>query len=119
MLLSFIRDHRPDLFYIDESVEVATFVNLLGIPYVYARMKEGEKSDLAHQQVYAMSLFNLATYESAREEDWYKKTPFYHKTKYPFKESCEVSKKIFCMYLEEEVCALNKNALAPFLLNAL
>lgn len=118
LISSFICQERPDIFYIDESVEVATLVNLLGVPYVYARMKSDIKNDLGRQLAYGMSLFNMADYDNAQEEESFKKTPFYDKTKYYLKDQTEVNKKLFCMYLEEEVCLKKEEALRPLLLSS-
>lgn len=124
ILYNFIFRGKPDLFYIDESVEVATLVNLMGIPYVYARIKKGLNNvfndgiqkdiqkdfeeDLQQQMAYGYSLFNLANYDNSAEDQWYKNTPYYEKTKYRLRAkgdglSPEVENKIFCLYLEEEI----------------
>lgn len=115
ILASFIHNEKPDLFYIDESVEVAKLANLFGVPYVYARMKNKKKDDVENCLAYALSLFNIAPYDNVHEEDWYKKTSFYHKTKYYLREKHHVNNKLFCMYLEEEVCLKREEALKPLL----
>ena len=91
-LAEYANDSGPELFYIDESVEVATFINLLGIPYVFARMKNGKENDLAYHLACDASVFNIAPYDNSIEEDWYKKTPYYDKTKYRFSKQDEIVK---------------------------
>jgi hypothetical protein len=122
IIYNFVYREEPALFYIDESVDIAAFINLLGVPYVYGRMKgrnENEgKDDFSHHLAYSLSLFNMAPYDNVNEEDWYKKTPYYHKTKYHLKEKQEVNKKIFCMYLEEDFCLKKEEASQPLFFKA-
>ena len=119
VLYNFVYAEAPDLFYIDNSVAVATFINLLGVPYVYARKKDEQTDNLGQRLAYGGSVFNMAPYDNAAEESWYKKTPFYDKTKYYLKDQHEVNNKLFCMYLEEEFCIKREELLQPFLLKTL
>ncbi|MBC77634.1 MAG: hypothetical protein CME64_16635 [Halobacteriovoraceae bacterium] len=107
-LTDILNESSPDLFYIDESVEVATFINLFGIPYVFARMKNGKKDDLAYHLACDASIFNIAPYDNTTEEDWYKRTPYYEKTKYQLAEQNAINSKLVCMYLEEEFCSMRQ-----------
>lgn len=120
IISNFVCRSRPDLFYIDESAEVAAFVNLLGVPFVFARMEKDLKKDIqkdvGRQLAYALSLFNIASYDVSQEQDEYKRGPFYEKTKYFLKDGRELDRKLFCMYLEEEICLKKEEALKPLLL---
>jgi len=49
-----VREHRPEAFVVDISVEVATFVRLLGVPLVVVALP-GMRDDPPHQSVYRMA----------------------------------------------------------------
>lgn len=112
---NFVCQAKPDLFYIDESASMAAFVHLLGVPYVYARTKRSVANNFGRQLAYALSLFNLAPYKCEQESEEFRKTPFYDKTKYLPAPNPETNKKLFCMYLEEQICLKKEKGLKPFL----
>ena len=53
-IAQWISEHRPEAFVVDISVEVATFVRLLGVPLVVVALP-GMRDDPPHQLVYRMA----------------------------------------------------------------
>jgi hypothetical protein len=49
-----VHDHRPDAFVVDVSVEVASFVRLLGVPLVTVTLP-GERTDAPHLLVHRLA----------------------------------------------------------------
>ena len=49
-----VEEHRPSAFVVDVSVEVATFVRLLGVPVVVVAMP-GTRDDAVHQLAYRLA----------------------------------------------------------------
>ena len=61
VLAAWIRSARPDVFYVDVSVEVAVFVRLLGVPVINIAMP-GERGDAPHQLAYAQAAGIIAAF---------------------------------------------------------
>ena len=61
ILAAWIRNERPDVFYVDVSVEVAVFVRLLGVPVINIAMP-GERWDAPHQLAYAQAAGIIAAF---------------------------------------------------------
>ncbi|MDR6277820.1 glycosyltransferase [Corynebacterium suicordis] len=61
VLAAWIRSERPDVFYVDVSVEVALFVRLLGVPVINIAMP-GERWDAPHQLGYAQAAGIIAAW---------------------------------------------------------
>jgi hypothetical protein len=69
-LLEAARTVRPDVAVVDVSVETALFLRLAGYPVIHRRM-HGDRTDPAHDLVYAESDHLIAHYGAALEDpDW-------------------------------------------------
>lgn len=99
-LFEFVYKKAPDLLYIDECVDIATVANLIGVPYVFTRQKESPVSDFGLRLAYERSIFNIAHYVNEQEDEDFKNSPFYQKTKYHLRERSELNDKLVSMYLE-------------------
>lgn len=58
---AWIDHHRPSVFYVDVSVEIAAFVRLLGVPVATLAMP-GERGDAPHQLGYAQASAIIAAW---------------------------------------------------------
>lgn len=99
-LFEYLYKKRPDLLYIDECVDIATVANLIDVPYVFSRRKDSPVSDFGLRLAYERSLFNIAHYVNEKEDEEFKSSPFYQKTKYHLREKSELNDKLVSMYLE-------------------
>jgi hypothetical protein len=66
-LLEAARTARPDVAVVDVSVETALFLRLAGYPVIHRRM-HGDRTDPAHELVYAESDHLIAHYGAALED---------------------------------------------------
>ena len=68
IIAEWVRNHRPAVFYVDTSVEVALFVRLMGIPVVSVAMP-GSRKDMPHDLLYRAASALIACWpEEARAE---------------------------------------------------
>lgn len=63
-LAAWVSEHEPRAFYVDTSVEVASFVRLLGVPVVSIAMP-GHRADPPHQLAYAQASALIAGWPDA------------------------------------------------------
>ena len=63
-IAEWVAQTRPDVFYVDVSVEVAVLVRLLGVPVVHIAMP-GTRSDAPHQLAYAQASALIAAWPAA------------------------------------------------------
>lgn len=61
IVAQWIVEHRPAVFYVDVSVEVAVFIRLMGIPVVTLAMP-GHRADPAHQLCYQQAAALIAAW---------------------------------------------------------
>lgn len=61
LVARWIEKHRPSVFYVDVSVEIAAFVRLMGVPVVTLAMP-GLRDDPAHQLGYSLAAAIIAAW---------------------------------------------------------
>lgn len=59
LIAQWIQINKPDVFFVDVSVEVAQFVRLMGVPVITIAMP-GERTDTPHQTMYAQATALIA-----------------------------------------------------------
>ncbi|WP_234807565.1 glycosyltransferase [Mycolicibacterium bacteremicum] len=79
-IADWVRDARPEVMVVDVSVEVATFVRLLGTPVVVVALP-GTRTDAPHELVHTLADRIIAGWpRELREPEWLR--PHDHKTVY-------------------------------------
>lgn len=102
----FVMERRPKLFFVDGCPEVAAFLKLLNVPYVYTRSKTDKELSVEEALAYKESVFNIAFYNPELEMEDFKRSDFYQKTKYPLICDSGASNKLLCMYLQGDISPL-------------